>query len=228
MLFTLRSVRKSYHNSTTLDLEHLDIKQGRCYLLTGQNGAGKSTLLNILAFLSPPTSGDIFFEGKKVDWKSRTLLACRQKVTLLHQSPYLFAGTVFANVAYGLNARKVTHGQQQQLVDEALASVGLHGFQTRNVRDLSGGEAQRVAMARALVLKPLVLLLDEPFSSIDQQTAEMMENLLTSLPQRGTTVIMATHEPSREPLRFAESIHLAQGRLAGPTDSPQNSCLTAA
>ncbi|GAB7026885.1 energy-coupling factor ABC transporter ATP-binding protein [Geotalea toluenoxydans] len=224
-LFTLRSIRKFYRNNIVLDLEHLDIHQGRCYLLTGQNGAGKSTLLNILAFLSPPTSGDISFEGHGVDWKSRTLLACRQKVTLLHQSPYLFAGTVFANVAYGLNARKIPHGLQQQLVDEALDSVGLSGFQARPVQDLSGGEAQRVAMARALILKPLVLLLDEPFSSVDRKTAEMMESILASLPQGGTTVIMATHEPSREPLLFAESIHLVQGKLAG---SPQVNCLTAA
>lgn len=226
-LFSLHSIQKRYKDRIVLELDHLNIHEGRCYRLTGHNGAGKSTLLNILALLAPPTSGRIIFTGEQVDWKSRSILACRQKVTLLHQSPYLFAGTVFANVAYGLKARRVAQETQQQLVAESLAAVGLGGFENRQAQGLSGGEAQRVAMARALVLKPLVLLLDEPFSSVDKETAAMMAEVLFSLPGKGTTVIMATHEARQENLPVTDNIHLVQGRLS-PSMGSFQSCLSAA
>lgn len=226
-LFSLKSIQKRYKEQLVLDINHLDIHGGRCYRLTGHNGAGKSTLLNILALLSPPTSGKIQFAGEYINWKNRSILACRQRVTLLHQSPYLFAGTVFANVAYGLKTRRVPQDSQQLLVAEALAAVGLDNFMGRPAQNLSGGEAQRVAMARALVLKPLVLLLDEPFSSVDRETAELMAKILASLPEKGTTVIMATHEPAHESILATDSIHLTQGRLSVPAADFQ-SCLTAA
>jgi len=212
-LYSLRSIKKRYNNEVILDLCHLDILAGRCYRLTGQNGAGKSTLLNILAFLSPPTSGQIYFEDAEVNWKRSTLLALRKKVTLLHQSSYLFSGTVFDNIAYGLNARKVPSDQQRQLISEALVSVGLDGFLMRNITNLSGGESQRVAIARALVLKPLVLLLDEPFSNVDRETAEAMEKIILSLPEKGTTVIMAIHDLLQQSLSSSCNINLVHGRL---------------
>ncbi len=147
-LFSLQSIQKRYKEGLVLDLDQLEIYGGRCYRLTGHNGAGKSTLLNILALLSPPTSGTIQFAGEHVNWRSRSVLAFRQRVTLLHQSPYLFAGTVFANVAYGLKARKVPQDIQLQLVSETLAAVGLDNFQSRSAQSLvrrrstTGGNGQ--------------------------------------------------------------------------------------
>lgn len=210
------SIRKCYGSNVALDIDELTIGEGRLYTLTGANGAGKSTLLNLLAFLSPPTSGEIFYSGKRVDWNHGTVEEHRRKVTLLHQSPYLFGGTVHDNVAFGLKARGIQGEAQRRRVDKALDGVGLQGFRDRKARELSGGEAQRVAMARALALEPEVLLLDEPLANIDQETAGSLETVIASLPARGTTVVLITHDPDQPARLNGESILLEGGKVAIP------------
>jgi len=215
-LYRLRSVTKRYGSNVALDIEELTIGEGRLYTLTGANGAGKSTLLNILAFLSPPTSGEIFYAGRRVDWNHGSVEEYRRKVTLLHQAPYLFGGTVYGNVAFGLKARGIQGEEQRRIVDRALDGVGLQGFRDRVARELSGGEAQRVAMARALALKPEVLLLDEPLANIDRETAGLLETVIASLPARGTTVVLVTHDPDQPDRLGGESIVLEAGKVAIP------------
>src|SRR5512140_2843872 len=112
-MYRLNSIRKCYGSNVALDIEELTIAEVRLYMLTGANGAGKSTLLSILAFLAPPTSGEIFYAGKRVDWNHGSVEGYRRKVTLLHQSPYLFEGTVYGNVAFGLKVRGI-RGEEQQ------------------------------------------------------------------------------------------------------------------
>lgn len=213
-MYRLNSIRKCYGSNVALDIEELTIAEGRLYTLTGANGAGKSTLLSILAFLEPPTSGEIFYAGKRVDWDPGSMEEYRRKVTLLHQSPYLFGGTVYDNVAFGLKARGVLAEAQQRRVDKALDGVGLRGFRDRKARELSGGEAQRVAMARALALEPEVLLLDEPLANIDRETAGLLETVIASLPARGTTVVLITHDPEQPGRLNGESILLEGGKVA--------------
>ena len=211
-MYRLQSIRKRYGSNVALDIEELTIAEGRLYTLTGANGAGKSTLLSILAFLTPPTSGEIFYAGKRVDRDHGSVEEQRRKVTLLHQSPYLFGGTVYANVAFGLKARGIRGEEQRRIVDEALDIVALRGFRERKARELSGGEAQRVAMARALALKPEVLLLDEPLANIDRETIGLLETVIASLPARGTTVVLTTHDPAHPGRLNGESILLEGGR----------------
>ena len=127
-LYRLRSVTKRYGSNVAVDIDALTIPAGRLYTLTGANGAGKSTLLGILAFLTPPTTGEIFYAGERIDWKSDIVKNRRRKVTLLHQSPYLFRGTVFRNVAYGLQARGVAGEKMLRAVDRALETVVLDRF----------------------------------------------------------------------------------------------------
>ena len=215
-MYRLDSLRKCYGSNVALDIEELTIAEGRLYTLTGANGAGKSTLLSILAFLTPPTSGEIFYAGKRVVWEPGSMEEYRRKVTLLHQSPFLFGGTVYDNVAFGLKARGVQGEAQQRRVDKALAGVGLQGFRDRKARELSGGEAQRVAMARALVLEPEVLLLDEPLANIDRETTGLLETVIASLPARGTTVVLITHDPEQPDRLNGESILLEGGKVAIP------------
>jgi tungstate transport system ATP-binding protein len=212
-MYRLLSIRKCYGSKVVLDIEGLTIVDGRLYTLIGPNGAGKSTLLSILAFLSPPTAGEIFYAGKRVDWNRGSVEEQRRKVTLLHQAPYLFGGTVHANVAFGLKARGVRGEEQRRIVEDSLAIVGLQGFRERKARELSGGEAQRVAMARALAVNPEVLLLDEPLANIDRETAGFLEIVIASLPARGTTVVMTTHDPDRPERLNGESIFLEGGRI---------------
>jgi len=212
-LYRLRSVTKRYGSNVAVDIDSLTIAAGRLYTLTGANGAGKSTLLGLLAFLTPPTSGEIFYAGERIDWKSDIVRRQRRKVTLLHQSPYLFGGTVFRNVAYGLSARGIAEEDERRAVNGALETVGLEGFRDRDARKLSGGEAQRVAMARALALSPEVLLLDEPLANIDRETAALLETVIASLPSRGTTVVMTTHDPDHPTRLNGGSIVLEGGKV---------------
>ena len=214
-IYRLHSIRKEYGSTTVLDIEDLTIFEGCLYTLIGANGSGKSTLLNILAFLLPPTAGEIYYDGERVDWSRGSVEEKRKKVTLLHQSPYLFGGTVFANVAFGLKARGIPVEEQQRLVEKALDVVGLRGFGERKARELSGGEAQRVAMARALALSPEVLLLDEPLANIDRETAGLLEAVIASLPSQGTTVVMTTHDPDHPNRLDGASILLERGRVVG-------------
>jgi tungstate transport system ATP-binding protein len=213
-LYRLRSVTKRYGSSVAVDIDALTIPAGRLYTLTGANGAGKSTLLGILAFLTPPTTGEIFYAGERIDWKSDIVRNRRRKVTLLHQSPYLFRGTVYRNVAYGLKAQGVAGETMLRAVDRALETVGMDRFRDRDARGLSGGEAQRVAMARALALDPEVLLLDEPLANIDRETAMLLETVIAALPSRGTTVVMTTHDPDLPARWGGGSIMLEGGKVA--------------
>jgi len=216
-MYRLRGIRMRYGTRTVLAIDDLSIAAGRLYTLAGPNGAGKSTLLAILAFLSPPTEGEVYYAGARVDWARGSVRDRRLKVTLLHQSPYLFGGTVRANVAFGLKARGIAGDAQRRSVARALEAVGLGEFGDRKARELSGGEAQRVAMARALALEPEVLLLDEPLANIDRETAALLESVIASLPARGTTVVMTTHDPDHPARLNGASIVLEGGRVVRPS-----------
>ncbi|AJE02730.1 ATP-binding cassette domain-containing protein [Geobacter pickeringii] len=213
-LYRLNAIRKKHGERTVLAIDDLALAAGKLYTLTGANGSGKTTLLTLLAFLDPPTSGELHFGGEPVRWTNGTLLPLRRQVTLLHQSPYLFNGSVFANVAFGLKVRGIRGDERRRRVEEALALVGLTGFDHRRARELSGGECQRVAMARALVLKPTVLLLDEPLANVDRETCELLERVIVSLPGSGTTVIMTTHDPEHPGRLGGERLHLVGGEFA--------------
>ncbi|MHB8058282.1 MAG: energy-coupling factor ABC transporter ATP-binding protein [Desulfuromonadaceae bacterium] len=211
--FVITSVQKRYGEKIALELKKLVIWPGRIYILTGPNGSGKSTLLNILALLSKPELGAVMYAGERVLWKSRELGLLRKKITLMHQSPYLFSGTVIDNVAFGLKARGMSGENLRRTVADSLAMVGLINFEERNVTQLSGGEARRVALARALAPKPEMLLLDEPLAHVDRESAEIIEKLIASLPARGTTVVMSTHDSQQRERLGCEEIQLCGGRL---------------
>ena len=215
-IFRLRSIRHRYGAATVLDIEDLSIAEGRLYHLTGANGAGKSTLLHLLAFLVPPTSGEIRYAGERVEWRNGSVERLRRKVTLLHQSPYLFGGTVHDNVAFGPSARGIRGEGRRRIVEEAISAVSLEGFGARKARELSGGESQRVAMARALACSPEVLLLDEPLANIDRETSGLLETVIASLPAKGTTVVMVTHDPEHPKRLSGETIVLEKGRIVSP------------
>jgi tungstate transport system ATP-binding protein len=211
--FHLTAVEKRYGNQLALRVRELTIRPGRLYILFGPNGSGKSTLLNILAFLTKPELGEVMFDGKPVAWKREELQLLRKRVTLLHQSPYLFGDTVAFNVGYGLKIRGVAGRQLERAVAEALELVGLGGFEQRHVQQLSGGEARRAALARALAVKPDILLLDEPLANVDEESAKVAERLIASLPAQGTTVVMSTHDPHQGSRMEGEIIRLQDGAL---------------
>jgi len=205
-----------------LAIDRLELQAGQIYALCGPNGAGKSTLLRLLALLEEPQQGEVHFCGVAVTGAG-SAVELRRQVTMVHQSPYLLAGSVGDNLAFGLRLRGIGAKERQQRIAEALAAVGLQGFEQRPVGELSGGEAQRVALARALALRPKLLLLDEPTAGLDREQQPAFERWLASLPQTGMTLVIATHDPHQPRRLGAEVIRLRSGRLdppSQPTDGP--------
>jgi len=222
-VISLKNVRFTLGENFSLSVENLALLPGRIYALTGPNGSGKSTLLRIMALLLSPQAGSIEF----ADSDQRNLARQRQRVTLVEQTPYLFNGSVADNLSYGLKLRGIDSRERSERIKATLAIVGLERFEQRQAKELSGGEVQRVALARALVLKPELLLLDEPTANIDSNSLQAYETLLSGLPEFGVTVVFSTHDPSQsrrlgeEVLRI-ENGHLINGPCRGPIDAALN------
>jgi len=193
LTYHLKNICHYYGNTKVLDIDELKIKKGSITALIGPNGSGKSTLLKLLAFAQKPTQGQILYKGRKEYPFSQSI---RSKITLLTQKPYLLKRTIFENIAYGLKIRKDTDHLEKR-VEEALLNVGLNyeKFENRKWHELSGGEAQRVAMAARLILKPEVLLLDEPVASVDTKSAKLIRRAsLNAKKEWGTTLVIASHD----------------------------------
>ncbi|MBR9987246.1 MAG: ABC transporter ATP-binding protein [Desulfosarcina sp.] len=213
-IYRIENLAHRYNGDPVVAVDRLDIEPASIMGLVGPNGSGKSTLLKLMAFIFRPTQGRILFDGKAALPFDESV---RFQVTLLTQDPYLMKRTVFKNVAYGLRVRG---GQEDwaRPVHDALAMVGLDTdiFARRQYDELSGGEAQRVALAARLVLKPRVLLLDEPTASVDAASSELIRAAsLRARSEWGTTLVIASHD--REWLYDVcdEVIHLFKGTPTG-------------
>jgi tungstate transport system ATP-binding protein len=190
-LYSLNQVTRSYAGREVLRIERLEVLAGDVLCLVGPNGAGKSTLLRLLAGLEPPTTGQLRFGEHALDGRGLPLEAQRD-ITLVFQRPLLLRGTVRTNVQYGLRLRG--RGGDRGRVEAVLDRLGLGALASRSAQALSGGEAQLVALARALVLETQVLLLDEPTAHLAPARVALVEEVVASAHrQRGTTVVWATH-----------------------------------
>jgi len=180
-------------NHPALQLDVLSIIEGEVLAVVGPNGAGKSTFLLTLARLLKPERGQILFNGQQVSAESDT--SYRRRIALVMQDPLLFDTSVFDNVASGLRFRGVSKDVIHRDVPLWLGRLGVGHLSKRRAGELSGGEAQRVSLARALVLKPQLLLLDEPFSALDPPTrSRLLEDLGALLEKTSTTTIFVTHD----------------------------------
>ncbi len=213
-LYELEGVTQEYGGKSILSIDSLDIARKSIVGLAGHNGSGKSTLLRILAFLEDPAQGRVCFEG--TDYSARKN-SVRNKVTLLSQEPYLLKRSVEANVAYGLRVRGEENTSQK--VAEVLDLVGLtpKKFARRSWHELSGGESQRVALAARLVLRPEVLLLDEPTTSLDvESTGRIKKASLAARQHWGATLVVASHDMVWLESVCDKILLLANGRLTAP------------
>ena len=220
--YYLRGVEARYHDQTALMVDELGLRGGQLNVIAGLNGSGKSTLLGVLAFLKQPSQGTVKFCGNRVRWDRVQLRELRQSVTLVHQHPFLFRGSVASNVSYGAKARGIDGQALHQRVRESLEMVGLSGFEARNANRLSGGEARRVALARALACHPAVVLLDEPLAYVDELSTNIVENLLVALVDRGVLVVVSSHDPTLGSRLHARTIRLRQGRLVHDCEPQEN------
>jgi tungstate transport system ATP-binding protein len=185
----IQGVRHSYNGRLVLDIPELEIAKGSITGLAGPNGSGKSTLLRIMALAERCAEGTVLFEGKPPHPGNSG-----RSISMLPQEAYLLRRTVFDNIAYGLRLRKRT-SNLEAAVAKGLELVGLAtSFAQRRWHELSGGEAQRVALAARLVLRPSCLLLDEPTASVDVKSGLLIQQaILHAREQWGTTLVVASH-----------------------------------
>jgi len=228
-LIKVTGLNHRYGERAILENINLSVDRGEVFALIGPTGAGKTTLLRIIDLLEVPSAGEIYVDGRCIPRSGKQRLEIRRRMSFIHQKPQVFNLSVYDNVACGLRWRGEEKDRIAGKVDRILEMVGLEGYKNRNARTLSGGEAQRVALARSLVLEPEVLLLDEPTANLDPVSTAKIEQLISYVArQRNTTMIMATHDMSQGQ-QLADRIGvLLDGRLVqtgNATDifrSPQN------
>lgn len=211
-LLALEGVEVVREGRTILSLPRLEIHDREIVAVVGPTGAGKSTLLRVLHFLDRPEAGVLEWRGERVPWPAP--LALRRRISMTFQDPLLLSGTTYDNVFYGLQLRGQNGHDARERVMAALRLLRVEHLADQRARTLSGGEAQRTALARALVLSPELLLLDEPFAALD---APIRKHLLDELKQavraRGISCVYVTHEQS-EAFSIADRIAvLRRGRL---------------
>src|SRR5207247_7935520 len=218
-MLELRGVRHRYEVRVALDLAQVTMARTGAVAVVGHNGAGKSTLLRLLALLEAPTEGQVLFNGTAVP--RRAPAALRRRVTLVEQRPVLFRGTVRENLEYGLRVRDIGHTAANGIIGDVVERLGLQPLLGRRRHELSEGEIQRVAVARALALRTDVLLFDEPASSADTAAAGALYRALAAeRAARPFAVCIVSHQ-LEDAYRWADDIRaLADGRLSPVT--PEN------
>ena len=200
------------HNGTRI-LHGVDLRveRGTCTLILGANGSGKSTLLRVLHGLAVPSAGTISWGGSARRPAGQAMVF--QRAVLLRRS-------AAANIRYALDLAGVRGGEADARIDDALAEVGLRVLATRPARVLSGGEQQRLALARAWALRPEVLFLDEPTASLDPKASRAVEEIVRGIHARGTTIVMTTHNLAQAKRLASDVVFLQEGRLVEQSPAP--------
>jgi len=178
-------------------LRNISLKIGRAEVLAliGPTGSGKTTLIRILDLLEPPYSGKVFFDGVDVNNSRIQQLEARRRMSYVQQKPLVFTMSVYDNIACGLRWRHMKSTTVKLKTEEALELVGMTSYKNRNAKTLSGGETQRIAIARALVTEPEILFLDEPTANLDPISSAKVEHVIhDAIKEKKIAVVMATHD----------------------------------
>lgn len=171
---------------------NLTVNEGEIMAVIGPSGAGKTTLLRTINMLERPDRGKVYIRGK--DAWSGNILDTRRSMAMVFQKPVVFSMSVYDNIAYGLRLRKQSRDIIDRSVKEVMELLDISGKEQQNARNLSGGESQRVAFARAYVLKPRLMLLDEPTANLDPTNVAIIEKAIRDVNEKyGTTIIIVTH-----------------------------------
>ncbi|MFH1595403.1 MAG: ATP-binding cassette domain-containing protein [Pseudomonadota bacterium] len=208
----IANLAKTYNGNPVLRDCSFAFDRGQAHMLLGPNGSGKSTLFRILALLEKPDAGAVkYLDG---DYLLNQELALRRQITLVLPTTGIFNASVFHNVAYGLKIRGVARGETEARVAAVLAAVGLAQKKFHRALDLSSGETKRLGIARAMVIDPEVLFLDEPTASLDPANAEIIENVISTMKrQRKTTIMMITHDPAQAQRLGDQLLYLKDGKI---------------
>jgi tungstate transport system ATP-binding protein len=216
----LQDIQKKYRNIQALKSISLEMSGNKIIVLLGVNGAGKSTFMRILAGLENADHGLIVFNYQNTEAKT-----LRQVSTLVFQKTAMFTMNVYDNLAYGLKIRKIPKGEISKRIPEALTAIKLSEFEKRRAKKLSGGEQQRIALARAFLLDSSILLLDEPTANLDPNSAIIIEKAIISQKSKQRIIVMATHNLNQARRMADEIIHIHNGEIvevAKPEDFFEN------
>ncbi len=209
--YELNNIRVEHDRHCVLDISKLTLPAGKAIALLGDNGAGKSTLFDLLAFIKRPTQGEIILQGNRV--KTSLSVSQRQNIAYVSQHPLLLSGTVSDNIRLALKLQNIPAENHAKLERDALNSVNLTHLADHPASQLSGGEARRAAIARAICYQPDIILLDEPFSHLDQSHVKQLESIISNIandPRK--TVIFSTHDRIQGAALSDMTINLVNGK----------------
>jgi len=204
----LEGIKKDYREVRALEEVTFKAEGGKVIAILGVNGAGKTTLLRINAGLEKPDKGSIYFNNHYITDKG-----LRQISTLVFQRSAMFSMSVYDNLAYGLKLRGKKDSEIKEKITETLHDVGLDNFEKRKAKRTSGGEQQRIALARAFLLEPKILLLDEPTANLDPYSAMIIEKAIKKRKSRENIIVMATHNLSQAKRLGDEIAHIHSGKI---------------
>jgi tungstate transport system ATP-binding protein len=192
-LLALRDIAVHYGERVALQVAVLDVDRGEVLAIIGPNGAGKSTLLRVMGMLQRPDNGTVLFRGQNA--LNGNSLELRRRIATVFQEPLLLNAAVYQNAALGLKLRGISRAEIDRRLGPWLQRLGIEHLAARSARTLSGGEAQRTSLARALVLEPELLLLDEPFSALDPASREgLLGDFQSIVKETGITTVFVTHD----------------------------------
>ncbi|NWJ46677.1 MAG: phosphate ABC transporter ATP-binding protein [Chloroflexi bacterium] len=211
MIIETKNLSRQVADKILVEDINIQVEQGEVLAIIGPSGAGKTTFLRLLNRLDEPTSGTVYYEGK--DYRSLPPAIVRQQIGMVLQSPYLFPGSIAENISFGPRQRGITLSSER--ISWLLERVGLPGYQERAINNLSGGEAQRVSLARTLANSPKVLLLDEPTSALDSEAEHEVETLLSGIiAEEKLTCLIITHNMAQAARIANRALYLVKGKLA--------------
>ena len=211
-IYQLHEVAFDYGTGFALAHVNLEIESATITSFVGPNGSGKTSLLNLLAFLNIPTSGTLKFQGQSLQSGRQNVF--KKSVGYVQQNPYLLRGSVLYNVELGLKLKHIEKTQRRQRADEVLQLMNITELQNRSIHDLSGGEAQKVAIAQVLVLEPEVLILDEPFTFLDKNSINELETLIQKLQNDfRKTIVLTTHNQLQAQALSDKVYSIVQGKV---------------
>lgn len=213
LVLKVSDIWKEYMSVPVLKGCSFSFERQGIYALTGPNGSGKSTFLRICALIEAPDRGEVSYISD--DTAVRFGLELRRRMTLLLPRIGVFNTSVFKNAAYGLNIRGLDRDKVEEKVDRILSSVGLYHKKKQNALTLSSGEAQRLGLARAMVVEPEILFLDEPTASVDQENRKIIEEIIMKMKEdRSATVVITTHD-GRQAERLGDTLLVMEdGKIA--------------
>jgi molybdopterin-binding protein len=213
-ILEITGLEKKYNSGFSLKVKHLVTEENRILVMIGPNGCGKSTLIKLINLLESPDSGSIYFNGKLITGAGADKIMFRKEMAAVFQEPLLFNTSVYNNILMGLEIRGKKVTDCKEIFDYLVDKLKIKNLLRRNPASLSGGEQQRVALTRALVLEPKLLLLDEPLANIDQQSREELRNdLFDILKVEGRSTIYVTHDRNEAMIIADDIAVINEGRI---------------